>query len=65
MKQFTKSDEEPVTSEYTFEENAVEIFLLHRFNVQQVSWQTVNGAYSALRLFYVHILDRKGAAPTT
>jgi site-specific recombinase XerD len=40
-------------------DNAVEIFLLHRFNVQQVSWQTVNGDYSALRLFYVHILDRK------
>ena len=39
--------------------NAVEIYLLHRFKKQQVSWQTVNGDYSALRLFYVHILGRR------
>ena len=40
-------------------EDAVEIFLLYRYNEQKVSWQTVNGDYSALRLFYVYILDRK------
>jgi len=38
--------------------NAVEHYLLNRYNEQQVSWQTVNGDYSALRLFYKHILYR-------
>jgi site-specific recombinase XerD len=46
--------------EVTFsKDNAVETYLLFRFKEQKVSWQTVNGDYSGLRLFYVHILDRK------
>lgn len=39
--------------------DAPQIYLLYRFKVQKRSWQTINGDYSALRLFYVHILDRK------
>ena len=38
--------------------NAVEHYLLYRYNTQKVSWQTVNGDYSALRLLYKNILDR-------
>jgi len=38
--------------------DAPQIYLLHRYRKQQVSWQTVNGDYSALRLFYKHILER-------
>jgi len=38
--------------------NAVEHYLLFRYNEQKVSWQTVNGDYSSLRLFYTNILDR-------
>ena len=34
------------------------IYLLHLYNSQKVSWQTVNGDYSALRLFYKNILQR-------
>ena len=37
---------------------APQIYLLHRYKSQKVSWQTVNGDYSALRLFYKHVLDR-------
>ena len=39
--------------------DAVQIYLLFRFKVQKRSWQTINGDYSALRLFYVHILQRR------
>ncbi len=39
--------------------DAPQIYLLHRYREQKVSWQTVNGDYSALRLFYKHILDRE------
>lgn len=38
--------------------DAVKIYLLHRFEEQKVSWQTINGDYSALRLFYKNILHR-------
>ena len=38
--------------------NAVEHYLLYRYNSQKVSWQTVNGDYSALRLFYINVLGR-------
>ena len=38
--------------------DAVGMYLLYRFKEQGVSWQSVNGDYSALRLFYVHILGR-------
>ena len=38
--------------------NAVEHYLLYRYNSQKVSWQTVNGDYSALRLFYKNVLNR-------
>lgn len=39
--------------------DAVKIYLLYRYNEQKVSWQTVNGDYSSLRLFYKHILQRE------
>lgn len=39
-------------------EDAVAIYLHHRFEVDKMSWQTVNGHYSALRLFYQNVLDR-------
>lgn len=39
--------------------DAVKTYLLHRFEQQQVAWQTVNGDYSALRLFFVNILNRQ------
>jgi len=38
--------------------NAVEHYLLYRYKSQKVSWQTVNGDYSALRLFYKNVLNR-------
>ncbi len=38
--------------------DAPQIYLLHRYHENKVSWQTVNGDYSALRLFYEHVLDR-------
>lgn len=38
---------------------AVKTYLLHRFEEQKVAWQTVNGDYSALRLFFVNILGRE------
>ena len=39
--------------------DAVAIFLHYRLTVEKKSWQTINGHYSALRLFYQKILDRK------
>jgi site-specific recombinase XerD len=39
--------------------DAPQIYLLHRYRKQQVAWQTINGDYSALRLFYKHILGRE------
>ena len=39
--------------------DAPKLYLLHRYNSQKVSWQTVNGDYSSLRLFYLHILRRE------
>ena len=41
-----------------FRDNAVEHYLLFRYNTQKVSWQTINGDYSALRLFYKNVLNR-------
>ena len=35
--------------------DAPRIYLLDRYQKQSVSWQTVNGDYSALRLFYKNI----------
>lgn len=49
-----KQEEDPTFSK----DNAVEHYLLFRYNTQKVSWQTVNGDYSALRLFYKNILNR-------
>lgn len=40
-------------------EDAVAIFLHHRMEVEKKSWSTINCHYSALRLFYEKILDRK------
>ena len=40
-------------------EDAPKLYLLYRYNEQQVSWQTVNGDYSSLRLFYKHVLQRE------
>lgn len=37
---------------------AVETYLLYRFKTQGLSWQTINGDCSGIRLFYVHILHR-------
>jgi integrase/recombinase XerD len=38
--------------------NAIQCYLVYRFEVDKVSWRTINGDYSALRLFYVHIIGR-------
>jgi len=38
--------------------DAVQAYLVYRFEVDKVAWQTVNGDYSGIRLFYVHILGR-------
>ncbi len=38
---------------------AVETYLLYRFKTLGLSWQSINGDYSGIRLFYVHILERK------
>lgn len=38
--------------------NAVQCYLVYRFEVDKVSWRTVNGDYSAVRLFYVNVLGR-------
>ncbi|MCP4131142.1 MAG: hypothetical protein GY754_09195 [bacterium] len=32
-------------------ENAVEIYLIRRFKIEEKKWQTINGDYSAIRLF--------------
>ena len=40
------------------QKDAVQAYLVYRFEVDKVAWQTVNGDYSGIRLFYVHILGR-------
>ena len=40
------------------QEDAVQAYLVYRFEVDRVAWQTVNGDYSGIRLFYVNILGR-------
>lgn len=40
-------------------ENAVEEYLIRRFKIEKKKWQTINGDYSAIRLFYVNILGRR------
>ena len=59
VRQFWQFCEQRAGEEGFSKEEAVETYLLYRFKEQQVSWQTVNGDYSALRLFFVHILDRE------
>ena len=58
VKQFWRFCEKRRADASFSKDNAVEIYLLYRFKEQKVSWQTVNGDYSGLRLFYVHILER-------
>lgn len=38
---------------------AIKKYLVHRFDKEQKKWQTINGDYSALRLFWKHILKRE------
>jgi len=40
-------------------EKAVETYLIRRFEIEKKAWQTINGDYSAIRLYYVHILGRE------
>jgi integrase/recombinase XerD len=41
------------------QKDAVQVYLVYRFEVDKVAWQTVNGDYSGIRLFYVNILGRE------
>ena len=38
---------------------AIKKYLVHRFDKEQKKWQTVNGDYSAIRIFWKHILKRE------
>ena len=58
LRQFWVYCEEQKENATFSKSNAVEHYLLFRYNSQKVSWQTVNGDYSALRLFYKNVLDR-------
>jgi len=63
LRQFWHYCEQQKESATFSKANAVEHYLLFRYNTQKVSWQTVNGDYSALRLFYKNILGRVKKLP--
>lgn len=59
VKMFWRFCERQRKSDADFDKkDAVKIYLLHRFEDQKVAWQTINGDYSALRLFFKNILNR-------
>ena len=58
LRQFWKFCEGERSNPNFEKSEAPKLYLLHRYNIQKVSWQTVNGDYSSLRLFYLHVLQR-------